>query len=353
MNYLLAFLVSLVLALGLTPLVEKFSRRVGAIDNPNEAARKIHQKIMPRAGGLVLYFVFMVCTLVFVPNRPAAFGGLVVSSTLVFLIGFWDDIHRLSPWTKLAVQLIAAVSAVLAYGIGVEVLTNPLGGHIFLNTQSVDVLNATVPLWSFIITVLWLVGMTNTINFLDGLDGLATGVSAIAAFILFIVSLLPRINQPTTALMAVILLGACLGFLRYNFHPARIFLGDSGAYFLGMVLGSLAVISGAKLATALLVLGIPVLDAIWSVVRRLAHKQSPFSADRGHIHYLLLDAGFTHRQVVLIIYALALAFGLVAIIGDGRFKLAGLVVLVCTMGTGIILLSWPRLKRRAIPKKHS
>lgn len=344
MRYLLALIVSSGLALVLTPYIQRLSSRIGATDNPKEATRKLHKKIMPRAGGIVLYLVFMVCAFIFVPDRPAAFGGLVISSTLVFLIGLWDDIRRLSPWTKLAVQLIAAIVAVVAYGIGVEVISNPFGASISLSNQAFDVFNTAIPFWSFFVTTLWLVGMTNTMNFLDGLDGLATGVGAIAAFILFLVSILPRINQPTTALLAIILLGACLGFLRYNFHPAKIFLGDSGAYFLGMVLANLAVISGAKLATALLVLGIPVLDAVWSAIRRLASGHSPFTADRGHIHYLLLDSGLKQRQVVLIIYAVALSFGLVAIIGDSRLKIIALFALAALMAAGVISLGL--LKRR-------
>lgn len=343
--YLLAFLVSTALALLLTPWVQKLSVQIGATDNPNEAARKLHKKIMPRAGGIVLYVVFMLSAFLFVPDKPVAFGGLVVSSTLVFLIGLWDDIRRLSPWTKLAVQLIAGLTAVVAYGIGVEVISNPFGSQILLTSHVFDVFSTALPFWSVFVTTLWLVGMTNTMNFLDGLDGLAAGVAAIAAFILFLVSILPRINQPTTALLAIILAGACIGFLRYNFHPARIFLGDSGAYFLGMILANLAVISGAKLATALLVLGIPVLDAVWSAVRRLASGRSPFTADRGHIHYLLLDSGLKQRQVVLIIYGIALSFGLIALIGDGRLKIMAFAGLVVLMAAGIVSLSVLKRKR--------
>jgi UDP-N-acetylmuramyl pentapeptide phosphotransferase/UDP-N-acetylglucosamine-1-phosphate transferase len=144
------------------------------------------------------------------------------------------------------------------------------------------------------------------------------------------------------------LLGACLGFLRYNFYPAKIFLGDSGAYFLGMMLGSLAIISGAKLATALLVLGVPVIDALWSVVRRLAKGKSPFAADRGHFHYVLLDAGLTQRQAVLIIYALSLAFGLVALIGGGLAKLIALVTLAVIVGLLMLVLGLARRRKSVV-----
>ena len=346
MNYFFVLLVSAGLSLGLTPYVQRLAERLGLTDDPAETNRKIHQKITARAGGISLYVVFMLCAFTFVPGRPAAFGGLVIASTLVFLIGLWDDIHRLNPWLKLAVQLIAAIIATVIYGIGIDVISNPFSNQISLTKQTIEVLNTTLPIWSFTITIVWLVGMTNTVNFLDGLDGLATGVSAIAAFILFLVSMLPRINQPTTAMLAIILLGVCLGFLRHNFYPAKIFLGDSGAYFLGMTLGYLAVISGAKLATALLVLGIPVLDAVWSVIRRLATGRSPFQADRGHIHHMLLDSGLNQRQVVLIIYGLALSFGLVAVIGDGRIKIISLGIMMMIVFIGILSLSLTARRRK-------
>jgi UDP-GlcNAc:undecaprenyl-phosphate GlcNAc-1-phosphate transferase len=175
-------------------------------------------------------------------------------------------------------------------------------------------------------------------------------VSGIAALILFLVSVSPKIDQPATAVLALILLGACLGFLRYNFFPAKIFLGDSGAYFLGMMLGSLAIISGAKLATALLVLGVPVLDAIWSVVRRLATGRSPFSADRGHFHYILVDAGLSQRKTVLLIYLLALAFGAVALLGDSLQKLIALGVLAVLIAVLMVLFTARRRRKDTASK---
>jgi UDP-GlcNAc:undecaprenyl-phosphate GlcNAc-1-phosphate transferase len=345
--YLTALFSSLIMALVLTPLVIKLAIRIGAVDNPNEATRKIHERIMPRAGGIVIAGIFVTLSLVLTPGEPTkAYWGALLASAVVFLVGLYDDVKRLSPWTKLVAQITAALVAIFVFGVGVEVISNPLGQYFDLSQVIMNVGSYSVPIISVLFSLMWMVGMTNTMNFLDGLDGLATGVGAIAALILFLVSVNPRIDQPATAVLALILLGACLGFLRYNFYPAKIFLGDSGAYFLGMMLGSLAIISGAKLATALLVLGVPVIDALWSVVRRLAKGKSPFTADRGHFHYILLDAGLTQRQAVLLIYALSLAFGLFALMGSGLEKFLALLVLVMVVAMLMITFTLTRKRQQ-------
>lgn len=347
-TYIVVFLLSLFSALVLTPLVIRLAIRIGAVDNPSEATRKIHERIMPRAGGIVIAGIFVVLSLIFTPGSPtAAYWGALLASVVVFVVGLIDDVKRLSPWVKLVAQITASLIAIFMFGVGVEVISNPLGQQFDLGKTIVEIGNVAIPIISVMFSLVWMVGMTNTMNFLDGLDGLATGVGGIAALILFLVSINPRIDQPATAVMALILLGACLGFLRYNFYPAKIFLGDSGAYFLGMMLGSLAIISGAKLATALLVLGVPVIDALWSVVRRLAHGKSPFSADRGHFHYILLDAGLSQRQAVLLIYALSLAFGLFALLGSGLEKLLALIVLIFVVALLMITFTLTRKRHKA------
>ena len=339
--FLIALPLSFLMVVLLTPYVTKFALKYRVVDDPKEAKRKIHTQVTPRLGGVALFVAFFLLAPMLVRPLPANFIGLVIACALVFAIGLLDDFRRVSPWLKLAVQLIAAIIAVVGFGIRVDVISNPFGQQLSLGTLS----GFGIVSVSVIFSVLWLVGMTNTINFLDGLDGLASGITGVAALILFFVAMLPRINQPGTAMMAILILGICLGFLVYNFHPASIFLGDSGAYFLGMIIGLLSIISGAKLATALLVLGVPVLDAVWAVVRRLATGKSPFSADRGHIHHLLLDVGFSQTQAVLLLYALALVFGLVALIGSGREKAIALTVLCMVVIFGVALLI---LKRRSI-----
>jgi UDP-GlcNAc:undecaprenyl-phosphate GlcNAc-1-phosphate transferase len=348
MTLLLAFVLSLGLSLGLTPYIAKLAIRFGLVDDPAEASRKIHKVVTPRAGGVVIWLSFFIVSLVFLPSVPRSFWGLMLAATLVFLLGLWDDARRLSAWFKLGVQVIAATVAILGFGLSVDVISNPFGQNFSLVGPQLTLFGASLAIVPFCLTLLWLVGMTNTINFLDGLDGLAGGVSAIAAFILFLVSLLPRINQPSIALLGIILCGACLGFLRYNFAPAKIFLGDSGAYFLGMILGGLSIVSGAKLATALLVLGVPVLDALWAVTRRLLAHKSPFTADRGHVHHLLLDLGLSQRQVALVIYSFALAFGLVATIAGSAQKLFALIVLTALVVCGIFILTLRRGRKAVL-----
>lgn len=348
MMLLLAFGLSLAVSLLLTPQVARLAERYGLVDDPDEASRKHHTKVTPRAGGVGIWLTFFLISLAFLPSVPRSFWGLMLAATIVFLLGLWDDARRLPAWFKLIVQILAATVAIIGFGLNVDVLANPFGQQVIIGGPVIGLLGSAIPFGSFIVTVIWLVGLTNTVNFLDGLDGLAGGVSAIAALILCMVSLLPRINQPSIALLAIILCGACLGFLRYNFYPARIFLGDSGAYFLGMILGGLSIVSGAKLATALLVLGVPVLDALWAVVRRLLAHKSPFTADRGHVHHLLLDLGLTQRQVALVIYSFALAFGLIATIAGSKEKIIALLLLAGLVAGGIVVLTVRRGRKELV-----
>lgn len=352
MIYAIGFLAALIISALLIPLVKKLAVSLGAVDNPKEAYRKIHTKVMARGGGLAIYMSFVVVCVALLGSFPRQFVGLLVAGTMVLIIGFIDDVRRLNPWLKLTVQIAAALVASVGFGITIETITNPMGGTIVLTQPNAHFQLAGISLsfnWLAVaLATFWLVGMTNTINFLDGIDGLSGGVSAISAIIIFLLSISQRVNQPETALLSIILAGGCVGFLIYNFYPAKIFNGDSGAYFLGMTLGILAIFSGAKLATAALVLGLPILDAVWAVLRRLAHKKSPFSADRGHLHYMFLDAGFSQRQAVLVIYVLCFVFGVIGILGTTSQKLVGIIAMFIVMM--FLLVSLTLLKRRRIGK---
>jgi UDP-GlcNAc:undecaprenyl-phosphate GlcNAc-1-phosphate transferase len=255
----------------------------------------------------------------------------------------------------LGFQFLAAAVA-LAGGIGITEITNPFGGTIDLTSGRfpVDLMGFEFHITPIanLISLLWMVGLANTINFLDGLDGLASGVSGIAAVVIFLLAAGPRVDQPLVALLAIILAGAAFGFLPYNFYPARVFMGDSGAYFLGLALALLAMYSGAKLATAALVLGFPIVDALWAATRRLARRKSPFRADREHFHHLLIDAGMSQRQAVLTLYAVAIAFGTVALLVGSFAKLVALIVLTFLMAIAIaflILRKW-FAARKLLPK---
>lgn len=334
MIYLIPFLVSFALAALLVPIVKKCAFAVGAVDHPDEE-RKIHKSVIARGGGVAIYLSFVIVTISFLPNYSSQYIGLLVAGTIVMLVGLVDDIHRLSPWVKLSFQVLAAVIATVGFRIGIDVVTNPLGGVIGLDGVVWQLPWGdgfmTINVFSGLLAIIWLVGMTNTINFLDGLDGLSGGVAGVAALIMFFLSVSPRVGQPSTALVAIVLAGATLGYLIYNFYPAKIFNGDSGAYFLGMTLGILAIMSGAKLATALLVLGLPIIDAIWTVLRRILAGRSPFSPDRGHLHFLMLDAGMSQRQAVLLIYAFSVFFGSMALFLATNQKILAIFCMLITM----------------------
>jgi UDP-GlcNAc:undecaprenyl-phosphate GlcNAc-1-phosphate transferase len=352
-NYLLGFTIAFLVAAAATPLVRQYALKHDIVDRPSEE-RKIHRRPIAYLGGVAIFAGFLAAVILLLPvSRQLA--ALLVGCLILVGVGVIDDMRGLSPWTKLAAQFFAAGVA-LAGGIGITYITNPFGGVIDLTYGrfAVDLFD-----WQFHITpignaisILWMVGLANVVNFLDGLDGLAAGTSVIAALTIFFLAIGPRVDQPLVALLAIILAGAALGFLPYNFYPARIFMGDSGAYFLGLALAMLAIYSGAKLATAALVLGFPIIDALWAATRRMAKRRSPFRADRKHFHHLLLDAGMTQRQAVLTLYAVAAAFGTIALMVGSLAKLIALIALFFLMAAaiaGLVLRKW-YLARKPLAK---
>ncbi len=349
MNYLVGLIAGALLTALLVPSVRRFAFKIGAVDQVSKEKRKIHTKPIARAGGLAIAAGFITISLALLGTIPAQYIGMVVAGLMVLGIGLLDDVHGVNPWVKLGVHMSAALVACIGFGITIDAVSNPFGQTIVFNTTSwsfsLGGWSVSVNAVATVLTVVWLVGMTNTMNLLDGLDGLSSGVAAIAAVIMFFVAVGPKVNQPNTALIALVLAGCCLGYLVYNFYPASIFNGDSGAYFLGMTLGILAIFSGAKLATAMLVLGLPIIDTLWAVVRRLASGRSPFSADRGHIHYLLLDSGLNQRQSVLVIYAFSIVFGIIALVASSAQKLIAFGCLVVILSVLIMALTLLRRRR--------
>jgi UDP-GlcNAc:undecaprenyl-phosphate GlcNAc-1-phosphate transferase len=351
--YVWGFAVAFAVTAAVTPTVRRFAIKRGIVDNPG--GRKIHKQAVAYLGGVAIFAGFVLAVLAFMPlTRQLA--ALLLGCLILVTVGVVDDMRGLSPWAKLGFQVVAACVA-LAGGIGITTLTNPFGGHIDLTWGRTAI---HLVGWEFhvmpianTLSILWMVGLANTINFLDGLDGLAAGVSGIAALVMFGLSVGPHVHQPAVALLAVILAGSAFGFLPFNFYPARIFMGDSGAYFLGLCLALLAIYSGAKLATAALVLGFPIIDALWAATRRLAKGKSPFLADRRHFHHLLLDAGMTQRQAVLTLYAVAAAFGLVALMIGSFAKLVALIVLTLLMAAAIggLILRNRMSSRRELPNQ--
>jgi UDP-GlcNAc:undecaprenyl-phosphate GlcNAc-1-phosphate transferase len=324
--FLLTFAVAFLGALILTPIVSRLALRFGFVDVPHEP-KHVHQVPVPRLGGVALFFPFLAAvglTLLLPVERQdplelPRLAGLILGSAIVFGLGVYDDKRELRPLPQFIVQVLAAGVAIYS-GIIIMEIANPFGGMIVLSTPV-----------AVAFTLFWLMGMMNTVNWLDGLDGLAGGVTVIASVLLFAHSY--RLGQYSIALLPLALAACVLGFLPFNFYPAKIFMGTSGALFLGFALGSLAIIGGAKMATALLVLGIPILDVAWQIINRLRLGRSPFLGDRGHLHHRLLDLGFSQRRVVLLFYALCAAFGTLALIlPSGFYKLLVLV------GMGIVAL---------------
>ena len=318
-SFLLTFAVAFLGTLAITPLVSRLALRFGFVDIPREP-KHVHHTPVPRLGGVALFLPFLLAVGVSLllpveredPLELHRLAGLLFGLAMVFAVGVWDDKRELGPVPQFAVQFGAAAVAIYC-GITIREIANPFGGMISF------ALPATLAL-----TLFWLLGMMNTVNWLDGLDGLAGGVTVIASILLFVHSY--RLGQYSVSLLPLALAGCVLGFLPFNFHPARVFMGTSGALFLGFALGSMAIIGGAKMATALLVMGIPILDVAWQIINRLRLGHSPFLGDRGHLHHRLLDLGLSQRRVVLIFYLVCAAFGALALIlASGLQKLLALL----------------------------
>lgn len=287
-----------------TPLVKRAAIHWGAVDLPNQ--RKVHDHVMPRLGGLAIYAGFMLAILV---DYPAVYElrGLLLGGTIIMLVGIADDLRGLPPLVKLGGQ-IAAAAVVVAMGVRVEFVTHP-----FSLEETINLGWLAIP-----VTIFWIIGVTNAINLIDGLDGLAAGISAIAAVTMAVVAW--KEGQLLVVYCALILAASALGFLRHNFYPAKIFMGDSGSMFLGYNLSVLAILGLTKSATTIslfipvVILGIPIIDTFCAIIRRCVNSQPIFQADKAHLHHRLLAMGFSHRQTVLTIYGINLVLGTSAIL---------------------------------------
>lgn len=295
----MGFAIALVSSYFITLLVEKLAIRVGAVDIPNE--RKIHVEPIPRLGGLAIYISFSLSLLISLlighvdlSRLGSELWGILAGATFILVFGAIDDISELSAKVKLVGQTIAAI-ILFFLGSRIEFIGNPLGGLIYLGDLSI------------FLTLFWVVGLTNTVNLIDGLDGLAAGVCSIALIILTVIAF--ETGRCELAFICLILTGSLLGFLKHNFNPARIFMGDSGSMFLGFMLAAVTVqgVMKSAIAIALLVpiviMGVPILDTAFAIFRRFRKKQPLTQADDDHIHHRLLHRGFSQRQTVLIIYA--------------------------------------------------
>lgn len=336
MSYLIYFLLSISLTVLLVPAIKKLALHFRVYDLP--ARRKIHQTPTLLLGGLAIFASFALSLFIYLLTaRPdfsiiplKYFWAILIGGAVLTLGGFLDDKYNLPPKVLWLFPGLASLIIVASgIGAGITQISNPLGGAINLNYQ-LPIIGYQLSI-SSVFVWLWLMGMIFTTKFLDGLDGLCAGISVIGGLTMFSLSLLPHINQPITASLAIIFAGSALGFLFFNFNPASIFLGEGGSTFLGFGLGILSVILGGKIATALLVMGIPILDVAWAITRRLWYGRSPFAADRLHLHHRLLDIGFSQRQTVAILWSIAAFFGFAAVFLQSLGKLIALVVLLCVM----------------------
>ncbi len=334
----IAFVLAVAMAWYATPAVVYLIRRYGLLDQPDE--RKTHRRPLPRGGGLAVVATFVLIGGILaifapaIPGMPATRGvdsgqlaGLFGGAILAAVLGVVDDALDLRARWQFLGQIAVALVAVVT-GITVGHVTNPLGG-----------LDLTFPAWFGVaFTVLWIVGMINSLNFIDGLDGLSSGIALIAAGTLGVLSLSTQVGQPFVAVLCFTLAGALLGFLRWNFHPAKVFQGTAGVMVLGYTLATLSILGSAKIIVAMLVLAVPIVDSFWVIVRRLMSGRSPFSPDRGHIHHRLLDVGLSHRTTVLLIYLMCATLGLMSLVVSGATGLLAFAAILVGFGALVFVL---------------
>ena len=305
-SFIVPFIVATLISLGATPIVRQLAFKIGAVDVPKDD-RRVHKKAMPLMGGLAIFAAVIISVLIFLPLDKTTFS-ILLGGTLIVISGIVDDLKDMSPKVKLLFQILAGVVLIIG-GVKVDFITNPFNGEstlLYLRWLSVP------------ITLFWIVGITNTVNLIDGLDGLAAGVAMISSISLMLVA--SKFGYTEITILSAIVAGACLGFLPFNFNPAKIFMGDTGALFLGFMLAAISIegvmksVATIAVIVPILILGVPIFDTTFAIFRRLLNGQSIMAADKGHLHHRLLNKGFTQRKTVLILYDISSTFGLFAVL---------------------------------------
>lgn len=322
-----ALVAAILIAFIATPVVKSLAEKVGAVDVPKDN-RRMHNHPIPRMGGLAIFLGFLLSTLIFVPLSNAM-QGMLLGSVIIVILGIFDDIYALPALPKLVVQIAAALAAVL-HGNVIQVISNP---NIF-SDNPYWVLGA----WSIPVSVIWIVAITNAVNLIDGLDGLAVGVATISSLTMLVIAML--VSDSLVALMMAALAGSCIGFLPYNHNPAKIFMGDTGSTFLGFVLATVSIQGLFKFYTIIsfavpfLMLGLPLFDTCFAILRRLSKGQNPMAPDRSHVHHRLIDMGFSQKQAVAILYVISAILGLSAVVltTSGALKAMVLLCALCLAG---------------------
>ena len=344
----LALLAALVVSFLMTPVVKTFAYKVGAVDVPKDA-RRMHKVPIPRLGGLAIFIGFMVSVLILGNVRGnGQMQSILLGSVIIVVLGVVDDIMALPAMLKFVVQIAAALIPALN-GVVIQAFSNP---NIFSDSLYWVLGPLSVPF-----TVLWIVAITNAVNLIDGLDGLANGVSAISATTMLVIALLA--SEAEVAVIMAALVGACVGFMPYNLNPAKMFMGDTGATFLGYILATMSIQGLFKFyavisfAVPFLILGLPIFDTAFAFIRRIAHGQSPMHADRGHIHHRLIDMGLSQKQAVATLYVISAILGLSAVVltTGGEQKAMLLFAALCIVGAVAARVVFPKELRDEIQEE--
>lgn len=317
---LLTFLVAFLLSLAFTPVAIKIAPLIGAVDIPKDN-RRMHTKPMPRFGGMAIYIGTIVAMLLFMPI-DAKLLGIIGGGTLIFIVGIVDDLYGMPAKVKLLCQIVCAL-ILFQFSVRISGIANPFGPHYVEFPWAI----------SLLITVIWIVGITNTVNLIDGLDGLAGGVAFIASICIAYTAYVSGYQEVSIAMLAIA--GGALGFLPFNFNPAKIFMGDGGSLFLGFMLAGLSVMTPVKGATMLamvvpvLVLALPIFDTAFAILRRLVNKRPIMEADKGHLHHRIMAVGLGQKRTVLTLYGISGVMGVAAILmSRDLFIESGLLVLI-------------------------
>lgn len=320
--FLLAALISYIL----TPYIKTLAFKIGAIDKPDN--RKVHKKIMPRLGGLAIYIAFMLGVVASL-ELTWDIVGILVGATVIVAVGVLDDKYQLPAKVKLMGQIVAAC-VLVAFDIRIEWLNNPFGGYFYVDYW------LSVPM-----TIFWVVSFTNVVNLIDGLDGLAAGVSAIASVTVILVAV--QQGYYHIAIMTAALAGGIIGFIRYNFNPATIFMGDTGSMFIGYLLAAISVYGSVKTAATIalivpaIALGLPIMDTAFAIMRRYTNGRPIFQPDKGHLHHRLLAMGMNQKQAVLLMYAITAVLGIAAVLWaevDGFYAALIIAVIITAVAVG-------------------
>ncbi|MGP4078985.1 glycosyltransferase family 4 protein [Pseudalkalibacillus sp. R45] len=315
-HFILSFLIPCLTVLILTPYVKKFAIRIHAVDHPDQ--RKVHGKVMARLGGLAI-FIGVVVGYFTSGLYTEEVTGITLAGIVIILTGLFDDLYTLSPKIKLGGQILAAL-LVISSGLTIDILNLPFIGMF------------EVGIWAYPLTLIWIIGITNSINLIDGLDGLAAGISSI---VIGTIAVMAFLNGNVLILtIALVILGSVIGFLVYNFHPAKIFMGDTGSLFLGYMISVLSILGLYKSVTLfsfvvpIILLGVPIFDTIFAIIRRIANKKPITAPDKGHLHHRLITLGISHRNTVLIIYGFSIIFSTAAILFSSATLWVAIVITI-------------------------